>query len=166
MNDNRKLTNMVGLAKQMEAKGHSPGSVAVLRARASGITDPDRLRAISRAAKDLTRKEAEAILGAATRVAPRPKETKMAAETGAKQAAQQYAQVMLFTDDIAPDVAIERLILTRAVSEGDAVQIINDLLDAAQAPEGQPCADCGALVIYTDENGWRHVNPDTHCFLA
>jgi hypothetical protein len=39
------------------------------------------------------------------------------------------------------------------------------LIAAARAPEGQPCADCQALVVYTDETGWRHVEP-SDCFLA
>lgn len=40
-----------------------------------------------------------------------------------------------------------------------------DLVAAAQAPAGQPCADCGALVVWSDGAGWQHVDP-SKCFLA
>ena len=40
-----------------------------------------------------------------------------------------------------------------------------DLIAAAQAGDGQPCGDCGALVVHNDETGWRHVEPSS-CFLA
>jgi hypothetical protein len=42
----------------------------------------------------------------------------------------------------------------------------DDLIRAANAPAGQPCADCGGLVIYGDDNGWTHVDPEASCFLA
>jgi hypothetical protein len=38
-----------------------------------------------------------------------------------------------------------------------------DIIAAAQAPEGQPCADCGKLVVYRDGE-WFHVARST-CFL-
>lgn len=47
-----------------------------------------------------------------------------------------------------------------------------DLLAAALAPAGQPCADCGKLVVWTegteDEHGadWRHADTPSACFLA
>ena len=40
-----------------------------------------------------------------------------------------------------------------------------DLIAAATAPAGQPCGDCGRLVVWHDETGWTHVEPST-CFLA
>ena len=42
-----------------------------------------------------------------------------------------------------------------------------DLIAAAEAPEGQPCADCGHLVVWDDDLGdWRHAVRPTGCFLA
>jgi hypothetical protein len=41
-----------------------------------------------------------------------------------------------------------------------------DLVAAAFAEEGQPCGDCGKLVVWTDAGGWRHVETPTGCFLA
>lgn len=43
------------------------------------------------------------------------------------------------------------------------------IIAAAQAPAGQPCADCRKLVVWTeDEHGgaWDHVETPTGCFLA
>jgi hypothetical protein len=39
------------------------------------------------------------------------------------------------------------------------------LVEAALAPEGQPCGDCGAVVVWTDDREWRHAEP-SGCFLA
>jgi hypothetical protein len=41
------------------------------------------------------------------------------------------------------------------------------VIAAALAPEGQPCVDCGALVLYSDETGWRHAEtPPAGCWLG
>lgn len=41
------------------------------------------------------------------------------------------------------------------------------LVAAAYAREGQPCADCEALVVWDEALGdWRHVHTPTSCFLA
>lgn len=39
------------------------------------------------------------------------------------------------------------------------------LIVAANAGMGQPCSDCGAIVVADGDGGWRHVQPST-CFLA
>lgn len=39
------------------------------------------------------------------------------------------------------------------------------LIAAARADTGQPCADCGKLVVYRDDD-WHHVDTPTSCFLA
>jgi hypothetical protein len=44
-----------------------------------------------------------------------------------------------------------------------------DLIAAAQAPEGQPCPDCGCLSVWVENDqfaGWKHTDPDSRCFLA
>jgi hypothetical protein len=61
----------------------------------------------------------------------------------------------------------ERILAAR---EGTPPELLDhcrteDLIAAALAPAGQPCADCGALVIWTDADGWQHAAPST-CFLA
>lgn len=40
------------------------------------------------------------------------------------------------------------------------------LVAAARADAGQPCADCGALVTWSDDGGWQHVDEASSCFLA
>ena len=44
----------------------------------------------------------------------------------------------------------------------------DDLIAAALAPAGQPCVDCGKIIVWLEEDGggwWHHVEPST-CFLA
>jgi hypothetical protein len=47
--------------------------------------------------------------------------------------------------------------------------LLDDVVAAALAPAGQPCADCGKLVEWRESGGagdWYHVETPTGCFLA
>lgn len=63
----------------------------------------------------------------------------------------------------------EEALVALMAREGAPLEAIEDastesLLEALKAPEGQPCNDCGRVVVWRDDD-WHHVHTPTGCFL-
>lgn len=66
--------------------------------------------------------------------------------------------------------ALARLVEREGIDARDAPEMseswqMSAILKALAAPEGQPCNDCGEVVIWRDDD-WRHAVTPTSCFLA
>lgn len=68
--------------------------------------------------------------------------------------------------------AIARLAEREGIAESDRAEwsmcwTLPAVLAALDAPEGQPCNDCGRVVVWREDRGWWiHEPANPGCFLA